>query len=158
MALDDADSDLALWSDHLDRTGSRSTVIESHLARFMLVHICGHYEAEIAAIISKRVKMSGDEGVASYVASLLERRTPIHPDSLRGVLRGFGPECLKRFRRDAGRVDILQYTNVVDNRNRSAHGKYIQVTFDEVCAYHDGAKRVIVAFGNALSPRQGARS
>ena len=47
----------------------------------MLVHICGHYEIVIARIVSKRVKKSGDEGVASYVASLRERRAPIHPDS-----------------------------------------------------------------------------
>ena len=83
-----------MWGERLDKTGSRRTVIEAQLTRFMLVHICGHYEIEIVRIISNRVSVSGDAGVSSYVASLLERRAPIHPESLKGVLRGFGAECL----------------------------------------------------------------
>lgn len=116
----------------------------------MLVHICGHYEVEIVRIISDRVLKSGDVGVSSYIASLLERRAPIHPDSLMSVLRGFGAECLGEFRQSVERADLRQYTNLVENRNKSAHGRRIQVTFDEVCAHHPSAKRVIDAFGHAL--------
>ena len=91
----------------------------------MLVHVCGHYEIGIARIVSKRVKKSGDDGVASYVASLLERRAPIHPDSLKCVLKGFGSECLSKFSQGAESNDLRQYKNIVENRNKSAHGKHI---------------------------------
>ena len=118
----------------------------------MLVHICGHYEIEIVRIISDRVQRSGDNGVSSYVSSLLERHAPIHPDALRGVLGGFGPECLSEFRQGVERYDLRQYRNIVENRNKSAHGRRIQMTFDEVCAHHASAKRVIDKFGHALGP------
>ena len=129
---------------------SRRTIIESQLTRFMLVHLCGHYEVEIIRIITDRVRRSGDGGVSSYVASLLERRMPIHPDSLRDILRGFGAEPLAKFLGGIERDDLRQYKNIVEYRNRSAHGRRVQVTFDEVCAHHASAKRVISAFGHAL--------
>lgn len=116
----------------------------------MLVHICGHYELEIVRIITDRIRRSGDDGASSYVASLLERRAPIHPDSLKDALRGFGAECLDKFVQDARHNDLRHYRNIVENRNKSAHGKRIQLTFDEVCAHHTSAKRVIDAFGHAL--------
>lgn len=141
-----------MWSDHLDRAGLRHTIIENQITRFMLVHICGHYEVEIVGIISSRVQRSGDSGVVSYVESTLDHRAPVHPSSLRGVLKRFGTECLDRFHRAADDSDLWKYRNMVENRNRSAHGKRIQVTFDEVCTYHAGAKRVIGAFGHALDP------
>lgn len=37
----------------LDQTGTKHTIIGSQLTRFMLVHVCGHYEIEIARIVSK---------------------------------------------------------------------------------------------------------
>lgn len=116
----------------------------------MLVHICGHYEMEIVGILSKRVQRSGDAGVASYVASLLERRAPIHPDSLKDILRGFGRECFEKFRQGAKSDDLLRYKNIVENRNKSAHGQYVNVTFDDIREHHAGAKRVINAFEHAL--------
>lgn len=116
----------------------------------MLVHICGHYEMEIVEIMSRRVKRPGDVGVSSYVASLLERRAPIHPDALKGILRGFGGRCLDDFHQGAKPDDLLRYKNIVENRNKSAHGKYVNVTFDEVRENHAGAKRVINAFEQAL--------
>ena len=99
-----------MWRAHLDQTNARNTVIESQLTKFMLVHICGHYEMEIVEIVSKRVQKSGDEGVAAYVTSQLERRTPIHPDSLKSILKGFGSECLDKFRQGAKRDDLLHYS------------------------------------------------
>ena len=116
----------------------------------MLVHICGHYEIEIFRIITDRVQRSGDDGVSSYVASLLDHRVPIHPSSLKGALRGFGAECLDKFLQDVGYDDLRQYRAIVENRNKSAHGRPIQVTFDDVCARHVNAKRVIYTFGRAL--------
>lgn len=116
----------------------------------MLVHICGHYEMEIVGIMSRRVQRSGDGGVASYVTSLLERRAPIHPDSLKDILRGFGGGCLDKFSRGARPDDLLRYKNIVVNRNKSAHGRYVNVTFDDVCKHHASAKRVINAFERAL--------
>lgn len=150
MALDIADNDLALWTDYLNKAGSRHTIIEGHLTRFMLVHICGHYEVEIFRIITDRVKRSGDSGVSSYVAYLLDHRVPIHPNSLKGALRGFGAECLDRFLQGVEHDDLRQYRAIVENRNKSAHGRPIQVTFDDVCTRHANAKRVIDTFGHAL--------
>ena len=148
--LEAADNDLNMWRAHLDQTNARNTVIESQLTKFMLIHICGHYEMEIVEIVSRRVQKSGDEGVAAYVTSQLERRTPIHPDSLKSILKGFGGECLDKFREGAKRDDLLHYRIIVENRNKSAHGRYVHVTFDEVREHHAGAKRVIDAFGRAL--------
>lgn len=148
--LEDADMDLSMWATHLDRTNTRHTIIESQLTKFMLVHICGHYEMAIAGIVSRRVQRSGDGGVASYVASLLERSAPIHPDSLKGVLKGFGGGCLDKFRQGTKSDDLLQYKNIVLNRNKSAHGRDVNVTFDDVREHHANAKRVINAFERAL--------
>ena len=105
---------------------------------------------EIVRIVTDRVRRSGDEGVSSYVASLLERRAPIHPDSLKVILRGFGAECLDKFLQGTVHDDLRHYKNIVESRNKSAHGKRIQVTFDEVFSHHTSAKRVIDAFGHAL--------
>lgn len=150
MTLDDADTDLNLWNAHLDLTNTRQTVIESQLTKFLLVHMCGYYEVEIVEIMSRRVQRSGDRGVASYVTSLLERRAPIHPDSLKDILSGFGGGCLNKFRQGAKSDDLRRYKNVVLNRNKSAHGRYVNVTFDDICEHHASAKRVISAFERAL--------
>ena len=148
--LDNADMDLRLWETHLDRTNTRNTVIETQLTKFMLVHICGHYEMEIIGIVSRRVQRSGDGGVASYVASLLKRGAPIHPDALKSVLKGFGGGCLDVFCRGTKSDDLFQYKNIVLNRNKSAHGQDVSVTFDDVREHHASAKRVINAFERAL--------
>lgn len=118
-ALDIADNDLALWSQHLDQTGSRYTIIENQLTRFMLVHMCGHYETEIKGIILNRVEKSGDPGVTSYVKFPLERRAPMHPDSLKSVLKRFGGECLDRFVQNTTEADLHQYANIVVNRKKA---------------------------------------
>ena len=104
-----ADSGLSPWGAHPDRTNARNTVIEGQLTRFMPVNICGHYEMEILEIVSRSVQESGGEGVASHVVAMLERRVPIHPDALKGILRGFGGGCLDRFRQGAGPNDLLRY-------------------------------------------------
>lgn len=123
----------------------------------MLVNICGHCEMEMLGIVSRRVQESGDEGVASSVAAMLERRVPIHPDSLKDILRGFGGGCLDRFRQGASPNDLRRYKNIVENRNKSAHRRHVNVTFDEVCEHHAGAKRVINAFGHALGSQRGGQ-
>ena len=140
-----------MWAGHLERTGTRLTIIESQLTRFVLVHICGHYENEIKRIVAERAKKSGDEGLALYVMSTLERHASIHPDSLRDILKKFGGGCVEVFRRNVKKDDLNWYRNIVENRNKSAHGGYVQVSFDDVCTYHAGAKRIIEAFGNALN-------
>lgn len=139
----------------MDRTNARNTIIEGQLTKFILVHICGHYEMEILRIVSRRVEEFSDEGVTSYVASLLERHISIHPNSLKDILRGFGGGCLDKFRQGVNPDDLLQYKNIVENRNKSAHGRSVNVTFDEVCEHHGGAKRVIDAFGHALGAQHG---
>lgn len=139
-----------MWNDHLDRTGSRRTIIENHVTRFILVHICSICEQEIRAAITTRAKKSGDEGLATYMESLLERRTPAHPDMLKDVLKQFGGGSAEAFRNRTTEEDVDQYRTIVENRNKSAHGRDIQMNFREVCVFHPGAKKVIAAFGYAL--------
>ena len=116
-----------------------------------MVHICGHYENEIKRIVAERAKKSGDEGLARYAMSTLERHASIHPDSLKDILKRFGGGCVETFGRSVEKGDLYWYRNIVENRNRSAHGGYVQVSFDDVRTYHAGAKRIIEAFGNALN-------
>ena len=104
-------------------------------------------------MLLERVRRSGDGGVASYVSSMLERHASIHPDSLKDVLRRFGGDCLGVFLQDSGSDSLRRYGSIVVNRNKSAHGGHIQMTFDDVCEYHDDATRLIGAFGHALGVR-----
>jgi len=154
LTLSDLENDLILCQQHLETTNSKGTEIERFLTRFLIVHICGEYEKEIKRIVIQRAKQTGDNELASFVERTVEGFRNLKIDSIKGnILRRFSDNCAKTFEAKVkGTESEIRYGNIVTNRNLSAHGDPIHMTFDELIQSHQKAKDVLKAVSDALNP------
>lgn len=156
MTLSKLDNDLLLCQAHLTSTNSMGTEIESFLTKFLLVHICSEYEKEIKKIITDRAKQSNDKELISFIEKTIERIRNIKSDDLKGnILKRFSDDCLKRFNNKVGGKESLsRYESIIANRDQSAHGNSINITFNELIKSHEKAKEVLIAVSDAINPKQ----
>ena len=154
MTLSKLDQDLALCQAHLTTTKSMGTEIESFLTRFLLVHICSEYEKEIKNMITARAEQTGDEELISFIEKTIARIRNIKTGDLRGnVLKRFSDDCLNRFdNKIKGKEALSRYENIIANRDLSAHGSSINMTFAELIISHEKAKEVLMAVSDAINP------
>ena len=151
MDLSDIDRDIERWKKLLEDAGLRSTLHESQLVRFLLVHMCGRYERAVNDLLSERAKVSGDMALASYVENAYRvRKEPRWRYLQNEILGSFGREHREWFASNVTDRAKLFYESLIDNRNRSAHGLYIDASLDDVVVWHGYAKQVLDAFEGAL--------
>lgn len=154
LTLLDIEKDLTLCQAHLDSTNNKGTEIESFLTQFLLVRICGQYEKEIAKIVNDRATRSGDKELALFVGKTVEAYKHLKLDSIRGnILRRFGSKYSDSFDTIIKDTEpAIRYQNIIENRDSSAHGGSIQMTFEELCISHNKAKEVLQALSDVLNP------
>lgn len=130
------------------------TEIESFLTRFLLVDICAEYEKEIKNVIINRAKQTGDKELISFIEKTIARIRNIKTGDLRGsILKRFSEDCLERFNNKVdGKEALSRYENIVTNRDLSAHGGSINMTFNELMTSHQKAKDVLTAVSDAINP------
>lgn len=108
---------------------------------------------EIKRIVIQRAKQTGDTELTSFVERTVEGFRNLKIDSIRGnILLRFSDDCAKTFEaKVTGTESEIRYGNIVTNRNLSAHGDSIHMTFDELIQSHKLAKDVLKAMSDALN-------
>ena len=151
--MSDIEKSLIFCQNHLNTTNGKGTEIESYLTQFLLVSICGRYEKEIERIVNQRAEKSGDVELASFVKETMEAYKHLKLDAVRGkILKKFSEKYADLF--DAkimGKDSQIYYQNIVINRDASAHGGIVNMTFDDLVKAHGHAKEVLEALHDALN-------
>jgi len=153
LSFTDIEHDLMLCKEHLDKTKTTGTEVESFLTHFLLINICGKYEKEIKRIVSKRANKSGDVELTSFIEETFESYKHLNLDDLRGkILRKFSDKYAVAFdKMIRGTVSELRYQSIVSNRHASAHGGNINMTLDDLVVAHKEAKLVLQALHDSLN-------
>jgi hypothetical protein len=137
---------------HLVNTGKIGTQIESYFTRFLLVFICSEYEKEIEKVVINRANATGDTCIASYVAKTFRYTKHVKLPDLRGqVLGRFSVELKDNFNTKFGREEEASYENIITNRDSSAHGGILNMTFLELEESIPKAEKIVIAFKEVMS-------
>ncbi|MCX5802135.1 MAG: HEPN domain-containing protein [Proteobacteria bacterium] len=143
---------IKLCKEHLDNTGSKGTEIESILTKYLLVYICGAYETEIKKMVTQRAAKAGDKELVSFVRSTIKTFRSLKMDDIRGNLLGRFCDSYKAIfdSKIIGTEAEARFTNIVLNRHLVAHGREINITFDELVESYYKASTVLNTIKEAL--------
>jgi hypothetical protein len=152
MKLINVENTIKLCKEHLDITGAKGTEIESILTKYLLVYICGAYETEIKSMITLRAAKTGDKEVESFVKNTIKTFRSLKLDDIRGKLLGrFSDGCKSLFDSEIKNTEAAtRYSNIITNRHLVAHGREINITFDELVISYQKAGDVLAAIRDAL--------
>lgn len=150
--VSDIDQDIERWTRILKESQDHTPYTESLLVRFLLVHMCGHYERVVDSLINERAKKSRDDQLASYVRKAYKmRREPTWKYLQDDVLEKFSKRQREWFKTSVDEGTKINYNSLIANRNNSAHGQPVDATIKEITAWHQDAKKVLRAFEYALN-------
>ena len=152
LILSEVQNDLIYCEHHLTYTRTKGTDLESYLTQFLLVRICGKFEKEIERVVGERAHKFGDSELARYIEGNFESYRHLKFENLRGkILKKFGTQILNNFDQQVkGQAPQFRYENIVVNRDASAHGGTLHITFDELKTSLPDAIKVLDAFENVL--------
>lgn len=155
MPLSDLEAVIDSCRSHLLQTNTANTEIESYITKFLLVQLCGEYEHEIKRIVSERVQRTNDQEIITFVINSV-RIQSIKVSDLKGnILERFHQDCANLFSEKISSIDesVRRYDNIIQNRNRAAHGENIDMTFNEIPNSHAHALIILQAFSDSLHRR-----
>lgn len=110
-------------------------------------------DREMREIIVDRVRMANDDQILSYVEKSVRRIRNLRLGDIRGnVLGRFSDEVLNAFDSMIGEKSeaAIRYNNIVQNRDASAHGMSVNITFPELKGSYREAGKVITAISEVL--------
>lgn len=144
MTIADLERDLQICQEHLRKTNSNNSDIDTFLTQFMLVRICGEYEIEIKRSINNRVKKTGDSNLAKFVENKIDVRSILISDIKGNIIKPLSSDGGNSFDFKTKDTEMAsRYNNIVENRNYIAHGTYINMTFSELMDSYNIAKGII---------------
>ena len=127
--------------------------MEAHLAKYLLVYICGEYEKKIKDIVRRKAAKSGNSDLISYVVNKTPVRRYTLSDLRSDILKQFNERYATIFHQKLdGTVAAQRYSNIITNRNLAAHGEDINMSFDEIIGTYQDAEYVLDVFSSILKP------
>lgn len=152
MKLINVENTIKLCKEHLDITCTKGTEIESILTKYLLVYICGAYETEIKKMVAERAAKAGDKELESFIRSTIRTFRSLRIEDIRGSLLGrFSDGYKSSFdSKILGTEAATRFSNIILNRHSLAHGREINITFDELVESYYKAEQVLNAIKEAL--------
>jgi hypothetical protein len=151
MTINDIDRVLTVCREHLEKTTSKGTEVESFLTKYLLVYICGEYEKEIERIVVQRAEKTGDLELAAYLRETGVGRGLKIKNLKEDLLARFSDKYVKAFEGKLKEKSITMYSNIVVNRHASAHGGSNNMTFDELLESYRHSKEIMDALSEVLA-------
>ena len=157
MKLTNVEAAIKFCEEHLKGTGTKGTEIESILTKYLLVYICGAYETEIKNMITLRAARTGDKEIESFVKNTIKTFRSLKIEDIKGSLLGrFSDGCKAVFNSKIQNTEAeTRYSNIITNRHLVAHGREINITFDELVISYQMAGDVLAAIKEALGINRG---
>lgn len=152
MVLSKAERNIFVCQKYIETTNAKGTEVESFLTQFLLVNICGEFEKDIKEMLFDRADKCGDPDVASYIKNSFDGRSIKLGDIKGTILKKFNDKHGKTFdeKLKLGDAEVC-YNNIIENRDSSAHGRSVNMSFDELIASYYPAKRVMTAMFEVLN-------
>jgi hypothetical protein len=146
MRISDIETVIANSEAHLLNTSTLGTRLESYLSGYLLVYVSSRFQIEVAAIVGNQLALNT---VNTKIKNFIERSLAryfqsVNLDQLKNLLEYFGGHCkssfISKIEMDASsRRASTMYSNLIVNRNSTAHTQGSQMTFKEVKeAYIEG--------------------
>lgn len=121
--------------EHLAKTESFGTVVESYLVQHLLVLVCREYELALRELVVSRAAKVGDPELQAFTRSAAEQLIrSVRLNEVSGLLGRFGVIHKQRLQEDMRHNPAVQasYDSIINNRNLVAHIEGVQVTFQEL--------------------------
>ena len=103
--------------------------------------------------MTARACKCNDPELISFIQSRFQSYKHLKLDDLRGnILKKFGKHIRDNFDQQIKDTDPeIRYNNIIANRDTAVHQGTLQITFDELKISYFEAKKVLLAFENALN-------
>lgn len=160
MSFRRVDYVLEFGRDHLDRTQSRNTEVDSIIAGYACSVIYAALEKEVVALVAERVSgHSSDEEIINYAKHAARKLIrSIKVSELAGVAGQFSNDCKVRFRHECDDASVAAWNAIVSNRHGIAHDgdeeadlvNLSTLTFADVERYYNQCLQVLESFRVAL--------
>ena len=152
MKLARVDQALEVCEQHLVRTGTLGTEIESFLTRHVLVLMCASFEEEIEKIVLERAANANDPALESFVRSALDVLfRSAKCGEIAGLLNRFGSNYKARFQECVnGTLAEIAWNNIVHNRHSAAHSSGSNLTFRELVDFYEKGHSILDHFREVL--------
>ena len=138
--------------EHIQKTNSQGTPLESHLTKYLLIYICAEYEKEFRKIVQRKAVNNGDHELASFIVKRTDVRSLKIKDLKNNILNLFNENHSASFQELLEKSDAVnKYHNIVENRNLAAHGESINMSFDELLKTYEDATEVLNIFSKILN-------
>jgi hypothetical protein len=139
--------------EHLDKTGARSTEIESYFVQYLLVRICAEYETRVTALVHRRCSRATDVHVKSFAQKTAEyvcKRFDI--GDIAKILARFGDDYKAQFHGQAmSGTAHVSWDNIYTNRQAVAHKTGAQMSFGDLKRDYHNSLLVLDALVSALT-------
>lgn len=153
MELNRIEEALEKCRDHLTKTNSFNTEIESYLTQYLLVLICATLEKEIKSIVIQRARNSNDTHLESFCRSCVSQLfRSIKTNQISGLLGRFGDDYKTAFSNKVNgtRAETF-FNNIVSNRHQVAHDSGVNTTYEELEVFYREGVTVLDEFQKVIS-------
>jgi RiboL-PSP-HEPN len=153
MRLPRIDQAIEVCEAHLKSTDANGTEIEAFLARYLLIVTCAAFEEEIEKIILSRAARVNDPQIESFIRSSMKAIfRSLKIGDLAGLLGRFGANYKDRFQQAVtGTLAEQYFSNIIENRNTTAHRAGPNVTFREVVQFYEEAHTILDVISEVCS-------
>jgi hypothetical protein len=139
--------------EHLDKTGMRSTEIESYFVQYLLVRIWAEYETRIATLVHRRCSRSRDKHLRSFAqgqAKIVAKNFKV--SDIAGILGRFGEDYKLAFHTQVmSDTRHVAWSNIYTNRMAVAHGVGAQMSFGDLKKDYQESRSLFDALAVALN-------
>lgn len=121
-----------------------SEKVNSYLAKFLVVFICGMYEEAIEGIIKDMVNKIDNKNISNYIKNTISFsfRSP-NFENIKKLLKNFDSSLEKDLQKLILEKNRIALENIVINKNSIAHGGKITITINDIINYYKDSKIVI---------------
>lgn len=136
----------------IDSISGSNILIDSYLAKFLVVYICGIYEEAVEAIFVDFIsRNSSRQEVATYARNSIDKSFR-NPDSkkLIELVGTFGNSAWTAILKNMS-TEKIALDSIVINKNNIAHGHESTITLLDVKKYYTESRPLIEKFDSLLS-------
>ncbi len=140
---------------HLDKTGTKGTEIESYFVQFLLTRICAEYETRLTILVHRRCSRTRDAHVKRFnQRGAKDACKNFDIGNLKGILGRFGDDYKTTFHDSiVNKPPHVSWDNIYNNRQAVAHGSGAKMSFGDLKQDYQNSLVVLDGFSAALSLR-----
>jgi len=139
--------------EHLARTSTDGSIIESYLTQHILVVLSADMQQAIYELLDKKAQQVQQESIRLFVSAAGQALLrSVRKSAISGFVAKFGEAAKDIF--DSNLLDkdqeITRYSNAIKNRDSVAHKQGVQITFGELEGAVAAGELLLLAVDRAL--------